>query len=74
MRITFDPLDDTHLLHEESMRTFILLAMSVLLATTAAAQIPAGDAALGTRSYDDYEKPEPAPPATWISTSSGPRP
>ncbi len=37
------------------MRTLMIL---MILAAAAAAQPPAGDAALGTRSYDDYEKAE----------------
>jgi len=42
------------------MRPFLLLALLSLLpaAAAAASDIPAGEAALGTRSYDDYERPE----------------
>jgi len=39
------------------MRTITITALCLAFAATAAAQIPTGDHAQGTRSYDDYEKP-----------------
>jgi nitrate/TMAO reductase-like tetraheme cytochrome c subunit len=40
------------------MRTASLLVLLPLFTVTALADIPTGDDALGTRSYDDYERPE----------------
>ncbi len=39
------------------MRFILLLSLAAIFAAPAPAEIPAGEESLGTRSYDDYEKP-----------------